>query len=119
MNLKRNILKFSRGYFCECFLCSNSITPDKMKMNGVDAITDTYFNVAYMNSKSLAFSSWKEIFEQLRQNWALIAAYENYHPKNLSRNMEMLIEENERIFHWVICLASFPCSRRDYCIIQK
>lgn len=88
-------------------------------MNEVDAITDMFFNMNYVQSKNLAFTSWKGIFEQLRQNWALIAAYENFHPKNLSRNIEMLQEENARILQWVACLAAFPCSRRDYCIIEK
>lgn len=116
---RRDFVKIYRGYECDCFMCSNDITYDKMKMNGIDENTDASFKLIHHFSQSLSFSSWKDVFEQLQVNWGLITAYDNFHPKNLSRNMEMLVDENQRIFQCATSLASYPCMRENDCFIQE
>lgn len=113
------MVKIYRGYLCDCFICSSDITSDKMKMNGIDDNTDAYFNFVFHHSQRLAFSSWTSVFEQLQENWNLITKYDRLHPKNLSRNLELLVDENQRIFQCLMCLASFPCMRENNSFIQN
>lgn len=90
-------------------MCTNNITVDEMILNGGLGESTEFFGSVYNFSRQLAFSSWKEIFDQLNTNWDLSSLYHEYHPTNLSRNMEMLFDENQRIFHAVANLMTYPC----------
>ena len=100
-------------------MCSNNMTYDEMKMNGVNDYMDMIFRPIFDCSQRLAFTSWKDVFEQLRVNWIMIAAYDGKHPKNLSKAIEMLVDENQRILQCLTGLYVYPCLRETNAFIEK
>lgn len=115
------MVKIYRGYLCNCFKCSNDITPEKMKAIDGNKVTlkDAPFTMNYMQSKQLTFSSWTNIFTQLSANLKYFLADEKNYPKYLTKRMDMNLEDNQRIMKCIASLVSFPCLRENNCFIDE